>query len=292
VVARRWCKDTEQLVDSVNKEDVERIRLGLRDLDSGLGAYPLDLMERWRALTCFITSDMLERILPAGGEFSSATGSVYEDEEMEAARRMLEQQAGTSVPTAEMAESLDRFSFPHIDVRHSVPPNADPSLVCRYGVDKSWLLQTTLAKYWNGDARSLVGEFQLAFLIILVGQNFAGLEHWKRLLHLALGCIEALEDGAFMFVSMLKTLNNQLNECPKEFGTSVLDQDNFLAQILTTFVLNLYESEIQDKRTLEDEVQRVRDTLAERFQWVLPSGSQIQDEAGVEEGEYAPQIVD
>ncbi|KAJ2097264.1 hypothetical protein GGI16_004612 [Coemansia sp. S142-1] len=91
---------------------------------------------------------------------------------------------------------------------------------------------------------------------------------------------------------MLKTLNNQLNECPKEFGTSVLDQDNFLAQILTTFVLNLYESEIRDKRALEDEVQRVRDTLAERFQWVLPSGSQIQDEAGVEEGEYAPQIVD
>ncbi|KAJ2882461.1 hypothetical protein H4R27_003427 [Coemansia aciculifera] len=292
VVVRKWREDTEQLVDSASAEDVERIRLRLRDLDSGLGAYPLDLMERWNALTCFITPAMLQRVLPAGGEFSSATGSVYEDEEMEAARRMLEQQTGTPVPSAEMAESFDRFSFPHIDVRHSVPPNADPSLVCRYGVDKSWLLQTTLAKYWNGDARALVGEFQLAFLIILVGQNFAGLEHWKRLLHLALGSIEALDLADSLFVPMLKTLDDQLNECPKEFGTSVLDQDNFLAQILTTFVLNVYESEVLGKQALEDGVQRVRDTLAARFQWVLPSGSQIQDEADVEEGEYAPQIVD
>ncbi|KAJ2804314.1 hypothetical protein H4S07_004254 [Coemansia furcata] len=251
-------------------------------------------MERWSMLTCFITPDMLHRVLPAGDEFSSATGSAYEDEEMEAARRMLEQQTGTPVPTAEMtAESADRFAFPHVDVRHSVPPNADPSLVCRYGVDKSWLLKSTLSRYWNGDPGALVGEFQLAFLIILVGQNFAGLEHWKRLLHLVLGSVEALEDSAeSLFVPMLKTLDDQLNECPKEFGTSVLDQDNFLARILTTFVLNVYESEVPEKRALEDGVQKVRETLATRFQWVLPSGSQIQDEADVEEGEYAPQIVD
>ncbi|KAJ2489429.1 hypothetical protein IWW37_004001 [Coemansia sp. RSA 2050] len=254
----------------------------------------MDLVERWRALTCFVTPGMLQRVLPAGGEFSSATGSVYEDEEMEAARRMLEQQTGTPVPTAEMAaETMDRLSFPYVDVRRSVPPNADPSLVCRYGVDKSWLLKSTLSQNWGGNAGALVGEFQLAFLVILVGQNFAGLEHWKRLLHLVLGSAEALEELAHsLFVPMLRALNDQLSECPKEFGTSVLDQDNFLARILAAFVLSVYESEVPGKRVLEDGVQRIRGTLAARFQWVLPSGSQIQDEADVEEGEYAPQIVD
>ncbi|KAJ2560667.1 hypothetical protein GGH95_004817, partial [Coemansia sp. RSA 1836] len=67
--------------------------------------------------------------------------------------------------------------------------------------------------------------------------------------------------------------------------------DNFLARVLTTFVLNVYESESPGKKALEDEVDRVRHTLARRFHWVLPSGRQIQDDADVEEGEYAPQIV-
>ncbi|KAJ2696233.1 hypothetical protein H4218_004742 [Coemansia sp. IMI 209128] len=281
------------LVDSVSMVDVERVRLGLRDLDSGLGAYPMDMVGRWRALTCFVTEGMLQRVLPAGGEFSSATGSVYEDEEMEAARRMLEQQTGTPVPTGETAGTDNRFSFPYVDVRHSVPPNAAPSLVCRYGVDKSWVLRSMLSKQWGGDAGALVGEFQLAFLIILVGQNFAGLEHWKRLLHLVLGSAEALgELGRELVVPMLGALGDQLQECPEEFGTSVLDQDNFLARILTAFVLSVYESEVPGKGTLEEAVERIRHTLAERFQWVLPSGRLIQAEADVEEGEYAPQIVD
>ncbi|KAJ2645188.1 hypothetical protein GGF44_000064 [Coemansia sp. RSA 1694] len=302
VVVRKWCKDTEQLVDSISAVDVERIRLGLRDLDSGLGAYPIgspasgdSTYRRWSALTCFITPAILRRVLPTGGAFSSATGSVYEDEEMEAARRMLEQKTGLAVPTAELTnESTDRFEFPCINVRHSVPPHAEPSLVCRYGTDKSWLLQTLLARYWHDDAKSALGEFQLAFLIILVGQNFAGLEHWKRLLHLVLGSAEALIDPALnesLFVPMLRTLDDQLSECPTEFGSSVLDQDNFLARVLTTFVLNVYESESPGKKALEDEVDRVRHTLARRFHWVLPSGRQIQDDADVEEGEYAPQIV-
>ncbi|KAJ2740744.1 hypothetical protein GGI20_005641 [Coemansia sp. BCRC 34301] len=271
-----WCTDTEQLVDSVSAVDVERIRVGLRDLDSGLGAYQMDsTYQRWSTLAAFITPAMLQRVLPAGGAFSSATGSVYEDEEMEAARRMLEQKTGAAVPTAELAnESADRFEFPRIDVRRSVPPHADPSLVCRYGMDKSWLLKTLLARHWHNDTKGVLGEFQLAFLIILVGQNFAGLEHWKRLLHLVLG----------------SALDTQLSECPKEFGTSVLDQNNFLASMLTTFALNVYELEAPGKDLLEEEVDRVRCTLAAQFQWVLPSGKQIQDNADVEEGEYAPQI--
>ncbi|KAJ2903376.1 hypothetical protein GGI21_004437 [Coemansia aciculifera] len=306
VVVRKWCKDTEQVVDSVSAVDVERIRLGLRDLDSGLGAYPLQsavsgesTYQKWRMLTCYITPDILQRVLPAGGAFSSATGSVYEDDEMEAARRMLEQKTGLPVPpTAEKLanELMDRFEFPRIDVRHSVPPQlADPSLVCRYGVDKSWLLKSLMARYWHSDAKGLLGEFQLSFLIILVGQNFAGLEHWKRLLHLVLGSEEALKDLVLvesLFVPMLVSLGTQLAECPKEFGSSVLDQDNFLAHVLTTFVLSVYESEEgQGKQVLEAQLDQIRLTLAARFQWALPSGKQTQDDADVEEGEYAPQIV-
>ncbi|KAJ2470097.1 hypothetical protein GGI02_003154 [Coemansia sp. RSA 2322] len=305
VVARRWCTDTEQLTDSVSAADCERIRLGIWDLDSGLGAYPLETSQpdssygRWVRLSRHITASTLSRVLPDGGVFSSATGSAYEDEEMAAAQRMLERKTGMAALAVPASSETDRLRFPYIDLRRSVPPNADPSLVCQYGMDKSWALASALHTHWGGGAGGggeLLGEFQLAYLIILVGQNFTGLEHWKRILHLVFGSAQALEDSALvnsLFVPLIKALYYQLKECPEEFGASVLDQDNFVGKVLATLVLNVYEcGNPATAKVLAAEVDMLRALLAQRFQWELPQGKQLQEEADVEEGEFAPQVVD
>ncbi|PIA15555.1 AAR2-domain-containing protein [Coemansia reversa NRRL 1564] len=321
VVVRKWSKENEELLspDFVRKEDVESVQLNIRDLDTGLGAYQLgEIREdngrlpaytRWQLLTEHITPKLLHRILPPYGCFSSATGSVYEDEEIASVRRMLERNAhsmadqGISVADARAiidseaaankgVESDDRFHFTHINIRHSFPKDAKPEEIRLFSQDKSWLLRHILKQH---GVYELLGEFELSFLVILVGQNFTGIEHWKRILHLVLGSIQILEDREIvetLFVPILRILLCQLGECPHEFVASVLEQDNFVAEILRSLVLNVYECKnLSVKQLLDSEIENLRLLLA-GFGWSLPKGNQLQEEADMEEGEYAPQVVE
>ncbi|KAJ2791855.1 hypothetical protein H4R20_006810 [Coemansia guatemalensis] len=189
-------------------------------------------------------------------------------------------------------ESEDRFHFTHIDIRHSFPKDAEPDEIRRFSQDKSWLLRRILSQK---GAYELLGEFELSFLVILVGQNFTGIEHWKRLLHLVLGSIDILEDREIvetLTAPILRILLCQLRECPQEFVSSVLEQDNFVAEILRSLVLNVHECQNgMVKQLLDSEIDHLRLLLA-GFGWTLPSGSQLQEEADREEGEYAPQVVE
>ncbi|KAJ1836758.1 hypothetical protein LPJ63_000078 [Coemansia sp. RSA 2711] len=300
VAVRRWCTESEELV-AVNATDSERVRLGIRDLDKGLGAYQLDSYSRWQQLTSYITPELLQRVLPPQGCFTSATGSAYEDEEMATVRRQLRQRAERgeldanvqAIIDSEPTQSNDRFQFTHVNIRHSFPVDAAPDQIHRYSQDKTWLLRTLLDQWPNG-VIDLLGEFQLSFIVILAGQNFTGIEHWKRLLHLVLGSAEALTDEQLvgqLFVPLLSVLMIQLRECPREFIASVLEQDNFVAEILQMLVLNVYECEGNAAQVLVPELDKLRRLLA-TFGWTLPDGRQLQEAADVEEGEYAPQIVD
>ncbi|KAJ2869984.1 hypothetical protein FB639_004698 [Coemansia asiatica] len=294
--------ETEQLYpsDHVPPVQVDRIRQGIRDLDKGLGAYPLDSAhssyQRWQRLTNYITPQMIHELLPPSGEFSSATGSIYEDEELEKAKKSLHQDAANkSSPSTTLSTSLDRFNFVHSNIKHSFPPGASPEFVMKYSRDKSWLLKTLLSTQWQDNTQLLLGEIQLAFVIIFAGQNFSGLEHWKFLLHLTLYCREALEDCQLvesLFLPLLDVICFQLLECPGEFAASVLEQDNFIAAVLETLVLNVHECQtVQTRLLLEKKIGSLRDLLQQKFDWSLPFGKQLQEIEDKEEGEYAPQVV-
>ncbi|KAJ2454337.1 hypothetical protein EV183_001583 [Coemansia sp. RSA 2336] len=310
LIAKRWSCQNEELED-LSEQDTRRIRLNIRDLDRNLGAYQTATYPRWQQLTRHMTSSLLDRVLPArGGWFSSATGSVYEDEEMGKVHKQLEQQiqSGKLEDSQEIRQIIDnehgdllaaaykqdRFGFTHIDIRRSFPTSASAEQVRRYSQDKSWLLANLHEAQWHSYAR-LLGEFELAFLVILVGQNFTGLEHWKRLLHLVLGSREVLSHMQAvrdLFIPLLDVLMSQLRECPAEFVASVLEQDNFVAEILKTFVLNVHECGSGEAQLLLlPEISRLRKLLA-TFDWTLPDGQQLQEAADLEEGEYAPQIVE
>ncbi|KAJ1732470.1 hypothetical protein LPJ61_002026 [Coemansia biformis] len=314
VVVRRWSSIDEDLMaaDAVGAEDVERVRQNIRDLDRGLGAFQLAGAgyARWQRLTAHITPGLLARVLPTHGCFSSATGSAYEDEEIAAVHRKLQRNAhamerqgvsaadALAIVASEAAamgsDAADRFRFTYVDIRHSFPKDAPADEIREHSLDKSWLLRTLLERRLGGPA-GLLGEFQLAFLVILAGQNFAGIEHWKRLLHLVMASARALEDQAVVsgtVMPMVHALLLQLAECPREFVASVLQQDGFVAEILCTFVLNVHECPSPAaKSALTPEIARLR-TLLASYGWPLPSGRQLQEDADEEAGEYAPQVVE
>ncbi|ORX71908.1 AAR2-domain-containing protein [Linderina pennispora] len=293
VVVQKWNPETE-LMEPVAGAEAERIKMNIRQLDANLGAYPLStdhdsMYRRWLYLTSSITGAMLARIMPGNHAFTSATGSRYEDEEMALAQKMLARAYPHTPHPALDTDLADRFDFPHINIRRSFPAGATGTELQKYSQDKSWLLRHCLREIWHGE-QELLGEFQLAFLIIFVGQNFAGFEHWKRLLHLVLGSREALKDmAADLVVPMLRVFMRQLTDCPRSFVTEVLESDNFVAQILNELVLNAYEMDVGE---LDQEIGRLRVFLRDRFSWTLMEGPQLQELADAEEGEYAPVVVD
>lgn len=192
----------------------------------------------------------------------------------------------------QMFSPMDDLVFTEVDPKQSIPPQTDPSRVMKFSQDKTWLLEKTMTT-----PQELVGEFQLVFLVTLVGNNLGGLEQWKHLVELVLGCQRILEDSRMvdeLIVPFLRALKNQLEECPMELGQLMVENEEttVLSCMLKKFGLAVYESSSQEKLGgVKDELKVVGEVLWRRFGWELPDGRELQKEADEEEGEYEPQIV-
>ena len=65
VLVLRWDGKTEDLTsEGVSSEMAERIKAGLKELDSGLGAYPYDSLKKWTSLTSHIEEPLVRRYVP------------------------------------------------------------------------------------------------------------------------------------------------------------------------------------------------------------------------------------
>ncbi len=78
LVVRRFCPETEDVVEDVPEQDVARMRGDLRNLDRNLGPYPYDEWKRWVSLTDKISSSTLSRLEPINGKVQSVTELVPE----------------------------------------------------------------------------------------------------------------------------------------------------------------------------------------------------------------------
>jgi len=86
VVVKRWDPSLEALVDYEDKEQAERLALGVKrfEFDQFLGPYPLNSYDKWKRLTSFITESVVSKLEPVGKVISSATPSLVLTEEEKA----------------------------------------------------------------------------------------------------------------------------------------------------------------------------------------------------------------
>ncbi|KEP65956.1 UNVERIFIED_CONTAM: AAR2 protein [Hammondia hammondi] len=88
---------------------------------------------------------------------------------------------------------------------------------------------------------NLLGEIQLAYLAFLLGHRFDGFEQWKQLLLLLCHCERAVHFLPEMYVSFLRLLHCQLEQCPDDLLSDALLQKSFLfssASALVDICLN------------------------------------------------------
>jgi A1 cistron-splicing factor AAR2 len=95
---------------------------------------------------------------------------------------------------------------------------------------------------------------QLAFVCLLMAQNFSGFNQWKQLVQLLCSCPELIEEKPDMFVEFIGNNHNflpksnntilnsffffidvlqlQLDECPEDFYRDILSENNFTSVML------------------------------------------------------------
>jgi AAR2 protein len=176
-----------------------------------------DKTTTWSDLTCYITKDMLNRILPQQWEFTSQTSSTND----EATDRL------SDLPSSK-SESI--LNFTSINLKRTFNPNSIGRERTDQILDKSYFLESLLKGL--PDELALLGELQLSFITVLYMNNFSGFEAWKNLFTVFCGCKGALMTRERLFRNFLTVLRHQFDVCSEETFNEIIIEGNFVANNL------------------------------------------------------------
>ncbi|CAG8676543.1 2159_t:CDS:2 [Cetraspora pellucida] len=287
VVIKYWDPQIEDVKkdDETDSEQIEHLKLDMREFDPFLGTYPLTPSTDWKKwvnLTNYITYPLISRILPNEGKMNNVSSSTVDEDEL------------LNIKGSSKFQE-DIILFTKFDLKKSWRTGAVGEEITKYSQDKSWLLCELLTSiYKNGKfyvCQAILGELQLSFVCLLIGQNFAGFTQWKNLVQLVCLCKESINTySTTLFSEFLDVLNLQLEECPPDFFRDVISEDNFLSHVLKILGKTISDLPTQSSSTelklLRRRFNKFRGFLGQQFRLELS----IDDDE--EEGEYAPVVVE
>ncbi|CAI2177495.1 19959_t:CDS:2 [Funneliformis geosporum] len=291
IVIKDWDNTLEDVKKSeqLDPEQIKRLKTDMRQFDPFLGPYPLSPPTNWQKLirlTNYITPRLISIILPNDGKVTNISSSTVDEEEL------------INLGDSRYGES-DIILFTKFDLKKSWKLGATGQEVTKYSQDKSWLLDELLTKSYDNNYKELLGELQLAFVCLLMAQNYAGFVQFKNLVQLICSCQEALEKYAdTLFIDFIDVLNYQLEECPQDFFHEILAENNYLIHSLKIFRRNILDSinassqqQSQKFHVLRRRFEKFRGFLNKRFHWGIVD-EELAKEEEEEEGEYAPVVVE
>lgn len=276
ILVRKWDRSREDmLVDIVSREEIDRIRANLENMDSSLGPYPYENYRSWFALSNHITEKTVERLRPEN-QYGRITGQA---ELVTMETEMMENESGLGCSSSQVdREHPTRIRFvdeqglpimrirPGFEIRFCEVPLVS---VDKRGFKTEFDRTADLEQLLNslgGEWTELLAEIQFAFVCFLMGQVFEGFEQWKRLIHLLCSCTRALSSRGDLYMALLPVLHFQLKECPEDFFVDIVARDNFLTTTLSHLFANIKESEDADP-ALKEKSRKFKLFLTKKFKW-------------------------
>ena len=151
---------------------------------------------QWESLTNHIPL-ILDQVVPQRKSSSMESTSYFTDIELKGLVSI---------------ESGWRIDFTRIDLKASYPIGANGSIMTKYSMDKSYLLGKLIQENWNGgtiigwinglDQHGILGELQLSFILLIIGQVYDGLLAIQMIVRLLMHCDEAV--GMIFIILYLK----------------------------------------------------------------------------------------
>ncbi|KAG0242041.1 a1-alpha2 repression [Mortierella sp. GBA43] len=257
------------------------------------------------------------------GKVARTIGSIKEEDDSEMETSLGSQQPqdrsrfNSSEPT--IKDALTRFT--PFNLRSSFRKGAIGEEVTRYSLDKSWLLNNLFTTVFTSDVSAFLGEYQLAFVTMLLSYHLGAFRQWKSMTILVCQSTEATLSPNYtqFFSEFILSVHQQLASIPSSFFMDLLfaspDQDdmtaNFLEQGLRTLGRNVQAALRRGQcLDLRKPMHALQKAVLESFEWKIPGdfkkiqtveipqgwdraaiGVDDDDEDYEEEGEYAPVIV-
>ncbi|VFQ75399.1 unnamed protein product [Cuscuta campestris] len=162
------------------------------EFDTQLGPYMLNQYVDWSHLSNYITESVIEHIEPIGGEITvpSEPESISNIPRTPMEKALAEQLKSSkyAIPVEKSERKGCYFTpIPRL-IKHKGLSGHE---LTNMNLDKTQVLETILAKEYDGNEDSLLGELQFSFIAFLMGQSLEAYLQWKLITSLLLGCIEA-----------------------------------------------------------------------------------------------------
>lgn len=306
VIVRRWNAQDERLIKLSEEEEIRYSEAVRRfEFDDQLGPYNLDSYGDWKQLSNYLSQSIIERLEPLGGEITIAVESTWMDKspQNDMERRLVEQLRESKFAKNAPVQSERRGCYYTIipaSVKHRDISGSDLTAL---NLDKTTLLESILAKNYEGQEELLFGELQFAFIAFMMGQSLEAFMQWKTLVSLLLSCSEApLHTRTNMFVKFIKILYYQLKHGFQHTQDSksgdmmkslFLDEawfsrDIFLYRLSKDFFTVILEAPVVDGDLLSW-ARKLKMLLETTFGWDLEDNAvNLIDE----DDEFAPVVVD
>jgi len=165
----------------------------------------LDSYGDWKQLSSYLSQSAIERLEPIGGEITIALESSWMDKapQSDMERRLMEQLRESkftkNAPVQAERRGCYYTSIP-ASVKHKNVSGVDLTAL---NLDKSSLLESVLAKNYQGQEDLLLGELQFAFIAFMMGQSLEAFMQWKALVSLLLSCSEAVSIILFLILTSI-----------------------------------------------------------------------------------------
>lgn len=307
VIVRKWHAQEERLIRLSEEEEVRYSEAARRfEFDNQLGPYNLDSFGDWKQLSSYLSQSVIERLEPIGGEITIAWESSWLDKapQTDKERCLMEQlREGKFAKNAPVQSERRGCYYTTIpaSVKHR---NISGDELTTLNLDKTNLLESVLAKNYQGQEDLLLGELQFSFIAFMMGQSLEAFMQWKALICLLLSCSEApLHTRTNMFVKFIRVIYYQFKHgfqrthdprSAEDMGNSLfLDEawfsrDVFLYRLSKDFFTVILEAPVVDGDLLSW-ARKLKMLLETTFGWDFENNAaNLIDE----DDEFAPVVVE
>uniref|UniRef100_A0ACD5W3L8 Uncharacterized protein n=1 Tax=Avena sativa TaxID=4498 RepID=A0ACD5W3L8_AVESA len=210
VIVRKWHVQEERLVTLSEEEEIRYSEAVNRfEFDDHLGPYNLSSFGDWKQLSSYLSGSVIERLEPIGREITIALETSWMDRapQTDMDRRLMEQLREDKFANNAHAQPERRgcyYTTIPASVKHR---NISADELTLLNLDRTSLLESVLAKSYQGQEDILLGELQFSFIAFMMGQSLEAFMQWKALVSLLLSCSEApLHTRTQLFVKFIRVI--------------------------------------------------------------------------------------
>ncbi|KRZ59119.1 Protein AAR2 -like protein [Trichinella nativa] len=285
VLVKKWDKENEDLADEDDVEQIERLRLNLKEMDQFLGPYPFENHKQWFSLSYLINESLINRLSPTNGKISSQCDLISkESQDLSSGAQRVDRENPVRTRFRDAQGLPIMNTSPESEIKFTTIPtvrseNFSPEERTSKSMDRSYALRKMLSTY--EEPKFLLGELQFAYVCFLLGHVYEAFEQWKRLIDMICNCDEALAEFDSFYSDFIMVLHFQLKTTPSEFFVDIVARNNFLTQSLSNFFSLVASSETVSEE-LKEKCRRFQLSVSAHFMWDF---SEVRDE-------FAPVVVE